>query len=295
MLEYHGMTEWESITCQNPEPHEHRTMEIEVDLSERHGYLNFAPIPERLWVPPFKMEVWDWEAAAPASQPVEGEWCPMRCAISQTIAEHGIWEPPETLALLNVFEACRLDDGPWTFLDIGAQLGWFSMLAQHFGLYPWCIEADPEVAEILKRNLYRDDRPDVKHPDSAIVEDYRIDSETRPIDSVMRTVVKIDIEGAEMDAIRVLRPSFESGAIRAALIETTPRFGVNVEQMALMMMVYGFNAYLLPHILDEEYQEFDNLHDLERVTSPAEIAERAEAGNQINVLYLQPGIPLDAV
>lgn len=295
MNEYTGMSNWKSITCQNPIPHEHRTFIADVDLSERHGYLNFAPIPERLWVPPFKMEVWDWEAAAEASMPVEGQWCPMRCAISQTIVEHGIWEPPETLALLNVFDTMRLCGEPWAFVDIGAQLGWFSILAMEAGGFPLPIEADPEVAEILIRNLGlaadQFGMTDVYDPEESVGV-YRVGEDDRSMYVGGPVVVKIDIEGAEPAALRELRPTFERGDIRAALIETTPRFGVDVEAMAELMLGYGFDAYFLPHILDEEYSEFDSLEDLEYTASASEIARRAEEGRQINVLYLRSDFPL---
>lgn len=290
-MTYTGMTQWESITCQNKEPHEHRTFEIEVDLSERHGYLNFAPIPERLWLPRFKMEVWDWTVAAEASEPVEGQWCPARCAISETIAEHGIWEPPETLTLLNLFEVARLVDEHWLFIDIGAQIGWFAMLAQFCGVPAVCWEADPEVADILERNLQRagDQAP-------AVIRD-RIGPSTTSdgINLTAPAIVKIDIEGAEPDAVRMLDPFFRSGHIKAALIETTPRFGVDVYAMADQMInEYGMVAHILPHILDHldaNYEPYDQIADLEATTSPERIVEAAEAGNQINVLYRQPDVP----
>lgn len=289
-MTYTGMTQWESITCQNQEPHEHRTFEIEVDLSERHGYLNFAPIPERLWLPRFKMEVWDWTVAAEASEPVEGQWCPARCAISETIAEHGIWEPPETLTLLNLFEAARLSGEQWDFIDVGAQLGWFSMLAGQCGLIPICWEADQEVSDILQRNLDRS------------AEFYAIRLERIGRDSTgfwdpspHPAIMKIDIEGAEPAAIKVYHASFEQGLIKAALIETTPRFGVDVYAMADQMInEYGMVAHILPHILDHldaSYEPYDQIADLEATTSPERIVEAAEAGNQINVLYRQPDVP----
>jgi len=290
-MAYTGMTQWESITCQNQEPHEHRTFEIEVDLSERHGYLNFAPIPERLWLPRFKMEVWDWTVAAEASEPVEGQWCPARCAISETIAEHGIWEPPETLTLLNLFEVARLSGEQWDFIDVGAQLGWFSMLAGQCGLIPICWEADSEVADVLRRNLAR-------FTDRYWIDGTRIGPDAVELmvsTSMNPAIMKIDIEGAEPAAIELYRSSFEGGRIKAALIETTPRFGVDVYAMADQMInKYGMVAHILPHILDHldaSYEPYDQIADLEATTSPERIVEAAEAGNQINVLYRQPDVP----
>jgi hypothetical protein len=283
------MADWETIGCQNPEPHEHVTFDVEVDLSERHGYLNFAPIPERLWVEPFKMEAWDWTKAAEASVPLEHVWCPMRCAISQTIAEHGIWEPPETLALLNLFEAARLSGERWTFIDVGAQIGWFSILALKSGLHVLPIEGDPEVAKICLRNMIRhapkDDNPGV------LVR--RIGPRSRPILNTTPSIVKIDIEGSEEDALRVLWSNFEQGKVKAALIELTPHFGVDVEGIADQMINdFGMGAILLPHILDTEFTEFDQLGGLEQTDDPGYILERAKAGNQINTLFVAPDVPL---
>lgn len=287
MTDYHGMTDWETIACQNPEPHEHETFMVEVDLSERHGYLNYAPIPERLWLPPFEMEIWNWEKATPASQPVEGEWCPARCAISQTIAEQGIWEPPETLTLLNLFEGTRYsDDEQWEFIDVGAQLGWFSILAARCGLIPVCWEADWEVADILRRNLER------------FAEFYEVREERIGRDSTgffglspHPAIMKIDIEGAEPDAIKLHHASFESGRIKAVLIETTPHFGVDVHAMADQLInEYGFTARILPPKVDP-YVPYDQIDDLAFTSSPKMVEELAIQYRQINVLYLQPGFP----
>lgn len=281
--------DWPQIGCQNPEPHEHRTFEVEVDLSERHGYLDYAPVPEWLTPPPFKMEVWDWTVAAVSNKPVEGMWCPARDAVSETIAEHGIWEPPETIALSMMFEWARLSGMTFTFVDIGAQLGWFSMLAQHYGLHPFAIEGDKEVAAILRRNLHRTDRPDVKHPDTAVVQTRRITPNSKLLNLVTPTIAKIDIEGAEVEALNMLEPIIDQDLLWACLVELTPGFKVDYTRIIKRLMDAGLVAAFLPR-KDDPYIPFATPADFDVVDDWVTVNARVAVEYQINLLFVEPSI-----
>lgn len=285
------MTTWSMIGCQDPLPHKHKTVEVEVDLSERHGYMDFAPVPERLWLSPFKMEVWDWEAAVADPENDHLVWCPARDVVSQTIAELGIWEPVETIALLNLFEVARLDDRQWTFLDIGAQVGWYSVLAAQCGLFPACYEVDPDVSQVLKHNLQRFTERTPEHPFPFALKGGRIGHDNVPyIVTVHPTIAKIDIEGAEPAALELMMPSLQYGQIQALLIECTPRFGVDVRAMADLLFGFGFEARLLPP-KSSQYVPFDQLADLTVTRNPGVVQWAADQAGQINILFMKPDLP----
>lgn len=267
-------TEWPRIECRDPSDHEHVTVDIEVDLSERHGYMDCPPIPEWLQVFPFRMEVWDWTKG-----PYDpfGPWCPARCVVSQTIADLGIWEPRETLALMHMFELTRLEGERWTFLDIGAQLGWFSILALKFGLDVVAVEADPEVAAVLSRNLDRNGT------NWHVTEQRIVPGNVFPIFE-HPTIVKIDIEGAEPEAIQALGPNLANGMIRGLMIEISPSFGIDYRPMIETLIGYGYEPGFLPGKSDPPLP----MNGLDRLLwhwTVDEVMDIIDAHGQVNVFF----------
>jgi hypothetical protein len=55
-------------------------------------------------------------------------------------------------------------------------------------------------------------------------------------------ILKIDIEGNEPDAVRILAPLLEARRVRYAMIEVTPAFGPHYQPMVQQMFDYGYRA-----------------------------------------------------
>lgn len=266
-------TTWPTIGCRDESEHEHATIDIEVDLSERHGYMDCAPVPEWLQPDPFRMEVWDWTKGP---YDPDGPWCPARCIVSSTITELGIWEPRETIGLLHLFENARLDGG-WDFVDIGAQLGWFSILALKFGLNVTAVEADPEVAAILSRNLDRNGT-------GWEILNERVGPGAWDLDTPRPTIVKIDIEGAEPYAVTMLERGIKNGTIQALVIEISPSFGIDYRPMVEKLVWAGFDIGFLPGKSDPPLP-LDSLDRLAWHWTIDDAMKIIEANGQINAFF----------
>jgi hypothetical protein len=188
------------------------------------------------------MTVWDTDLMPVDHDPL---WCPAHDAVSETLIALGVWEPQNTVVLMLAWEACAGDD-LW-FYDIGAQLGWFSSVAGRAGVKTYAVEADPLVAEVLARNIARNDTTldPFGHPWSQSL-CYRIKAETPGFAIDHTIVMKIDIEGAEADAIHIYKNSIDAGRVPYILMEVSPCFGPGYPELVTSLMDRGYHAYNMP-------------------------------------------------
>lgn len=245
------MTVWSEITCQRGHT-EHTTRKITVDLAAPHRYGDYPQVPTRLQRA-FTMHIYD-----PDLYPVDGgPYCPAHDAVSETIDSHGIWEPRETILTLHVCESARADQA---MLDFGAQLGWFSLLAASCGLRVRAIDADTENLEAAWASAQANGW-------GAYVATWhmRVAPDTEPVDPDFLgplRLVKIDVEGAERDAVRILWPSIEAGLVDHLLIEISPCFADYYPDLVCDLIDADYEAYLLPPKQSPPLSLDDPEHDL---------------------------------
>lgn len=224
------MSVWPEIACQRG--HETHTSKLaEVRLGGQSGYHDYPPVPARL-ARSFEMLVFEWRDYG------DGPYCPACDAVSETIDLLGIWEPCETIMALTVFESAPAGS---VFLDLGAQIGWFCMLAASAGVDAIAMEADPEPLRLLAASARRN------HWSSRIrTLQRRIgpDTPVLPADSIR--LVKLDLEGAEFDGIRILRPALEAGLVDHVLMEVSPVFSPGYPALVQSVVDLGYEAYTLP-------------------------------------------------
>jgi hypothetical protein len=181
------------------------------------------------------MTVWDTDLMPVDHDPL---WCPAHDAVSETLIALGVWEPQNTVVIMLALEA--IGEGAVLY-DIGAQLGWFSKVAATLGHFAAATEADPQVWEVLDRNL------DLPEGGTLTILD-RLGPET-PVWEVQRYpshVVKIDIEGAEEYAIRALGPNIAAGMVPYILMEVSPCFNDSYPELVTSLMDRGYHAYNMP-------------------------------------------------
>jgi FkbM family methyltransferase len=176
-------------------------------------------------------------------------WCPsLEEPIATALFANGIYEP-DTLA--NILTRLDLNG---TYLDVGANVGAIALpvAALRPDVRVVCVEADPDIATILRRNIVENARQNVTvieclaGPESdASVKFYRAPThkfgmgsvgpqfETPPVvlrqraaDDVLDElelstidVVKLDIEGAELGALRGLVRRLNNGKKPAVIFE----------------------------------------------------------------------------
>lgn len=223
------MSVWPEIACQR-EHGEHEAMLVDVKLGGQTGYADYAPIPARL-TRNFEMLVFNWRTYAS-----DGPYCPGRDVVSEAIAIQGVWEPLETIAILSV-----LTSKPGLVKDCGAQIGWFSLLAASCGCDVAAVEADAEPLRLLRVSAERNG-----WGAPIWTNHLRIDATTPPEPAVSWRLVKIDVEGAEFDAIRVLRPALEAGKVDHILMECSPVFAEGYGMLVHGIVDLGYEAYAFP-------------------------------------------------
>lgn len=235
MTHPNNMARWdEPISCRRD--HEHHTREVTIDLTQPHGYADLGRIPRRLadQIGRFPLVIWD-----PDRHPVDGgPYCPAHDAVSETIVSHRIWEPRETALVLDVLE--QPDEHPGAFCDFGAQLGWYSTLAGQLGRTVYAWEADPANRALLDLNL-----------DATAEHAWRLGKRVTaesilPGDLRHVRLAKLDLEGAERDAIRLLWPLIEHDLVDHLLVECSPVFEPYYPDMLDDLIAAGFAAYRLP-------------------------------------------------
>jgi hypothetical protein len=285
MVHKNDMTQWNEIGCQRGCA-EHATKSVTVKLGRPHGYADLTSIPER-FAQRFTIDVWDTEKT-----PVDGgPYCPARDAVSETILSHGIWEPQETAVLMMAIEAI----GPerCLFVDYGSQLGWFSTLAARMGAAVLPVEADPDCVHLAERNILRNQSPEA----ATMLHDERVTPDSKPwavsdLLSDASVVAKIDIEGAEVDAVRMMQEWIDAGRVKYMLIEISPVFNDTYPDLVIGLVENGFIPYKLPPKQSPPIQ-IDSLEALRPFGvrgTYAEIKREVASWHQRDLLFVHGGL-----
>lgn len=253
------MTQWDEIACKRG-CDEHPTRDIHVDFSIPHGYKDLPRIPRQFRGINFDFTVWDTDKT-----PVDGgPYCPARDAVSETILSHGVWEPMETIVMLDLFDRCPDS----LFVDIGAQIGWFSTLALQMGVHPFLVETDLDTLGVAAENVKRHWPAPVQDIDGIDLPFFwgctnaRVGhEETCEHDygglplwpepawherTSGQVLAKIDVEGAEPEAVELLDFWFGLKNVSFMLIEISPVFHDRYEEMVRRIMEAGFIAATFP-------------------------------------------------
>ncbi|MHB8467868.1 MAG: FkbM family methyltransferase [Acidimicrobiales bacterium] len=212
----------------------------------------------------------------------------------------GVWEPN-----LTTFLDRRLTPGRG-FIDVGANQGWFTLLAATLVGPQGCVvavEASPTMAETLQARVGANGLANVRviaaaagsGPGTVVVEAgpsvhtglTRVRSlgpgPTVPCDSLAALlsdeelrrcrVLKIDVEGAEYDVVAGLAPALSQLADDAeVVVEVGPQRApqpADVERLLNTFADAGFHAYELPNSYSvEEYLERRIPEELRRLERP---------------------------
>jgi hypothetical protein len=273
-----SMTHMVEIACERGCT-EHRTKRAIVELFGQTRYGDYPPIPEDLW-DVFFIDVFDIEAQG------DGDgYCPSADAVSWNLDQFRIWEPVETITLLR----CMQELPEAVFVDIGAHIGYYSLLALRRGIPTLAIEADLDISRILIDNM--------KDYEYGAVREGRVGSGFAFDWSTLSTpgsdhpdlIVKIDVEGAERDAVALLGGPIKAGRVKYALIEISPRFGPGYDALVTRMIDRGYRCFEMPPKADPPHPLDDIRHDLlpfEVRGSVAQINAIVNGWEQRNVLFV---------
>lgn len=233
-----AMVAWtHDIACQRG-CERHHDLQVHIDLgvpSEPHGYFDYPQVPRRLALE-FDMLIWD-----PSEHPVDGgPYCPAHDAVSETILSHRIWEPRETILARQVLSTAPAGGA---MFDMGAQLGWYSLLALGSGVPAFAFEADPLNLAMLRASAALNG-----WEGNLVGIPGRIGATTGVLSAMAPTIrfAKLDLEGAEEHAVRMLWPWIEDGRLDHMLMEVSPCFGPGYPELVQRIIDVGYAAYTLP-------------------------------------------------
>jgi hypothetical protein len=206
----------------------HESQLVHVRLLGQPAVPDFPPIPHELACA-WEMLVWDTGCYMGQA----GIYCTGQDETSLSIASQGIWEGYETLAALEI-----LHSGSGMVVDIGAQVGWYTMLAAVSGHPVVAVEADPENVRLLRLNA--------GDLDVEVIHGW-LGPASPPVETGHVRLLKADIEGLEREAVRVFSPMLAARRVDWLLLELTPSFpGSDVAGVVRSLHEFGYGTWLVP-------------------------------------------------
>ena len=217
----------------------HETITVRLVLDGQPLIPDVPAIPHRLRRE-LTLELYDYRRYGQRGYEGEGfphDWCTGQDIISYSIAEQGVWEGYETLTVLDVLDRGKRAD---LMLDLGAHIGWYSALADQFGVFT--VEASAENNLLIGKNVAAHADPWVDTGPAWIDEDTPI----LPADAEPIHLVKIDLEGAENHAVRMLSALFAARKINYCLMEVSPVFADYYSDLVVWIADQGYRIYQIP-------------------------------------------------
>lgn len=187
----------------------------------------------------FKMKVFDWEKYANT----EG-LCPADDIVSRSLVEQGVWEAYETLLMLDI-----LTKNQGLVVDIGSQVGWYSLIAALGGCPVVAYDALEENIKIIQESA-RLNKLDITTHQEWIGEE----TQEQPVQEIR--FLKSDIEGNEQYVFKMYKRSFKARTIDYALLEISPCFNDSYPKLIKDIMDCGYDVYQVPGKRWEHTEEF---------------------------------------
>ena len=220
------------------------------------------------------MFLYDWGKYL---DPKSENWCPANDVISENIETYGFWEVYETM----LFDQILATGGNNNFIDIGSQLGWYSLRAADKGFNVYSIEADKNSASLLKTSSKKNGFNNI------FVDNIIINKNSPKIKPKKTKLVKIDIEGNEQYALIMLEELFKKNKIEYAIFEFSTALNDSYPGILKKLNQYGYTRYCIP-VGDEnwlnEYAK-DPLGTLLK-TKPVTVDDVNSWTRQENLLFL---------
>jgi SAM-dependent methyltransferase len=263
----------------------HETMQIHRILDGQPIIQDVPPITRRLRRD-LDLTIYDWriysgDGMTGGSFPYD--WCTAQDVISYSIHMQGMWEGYETPLVLDI-----LDGSPGVVVDLGCQLGWYSTLAVSGGYETYAVDANAENLRLAGENMERNRTDGAEgHMVYGWIDEH---SHVVPLDGTRIRLLKMDVEGAEKDAVRMFALWFAAQTIDYALVEVSPVFNDTYAPLMEWISRCGYDLYKVPgkgweHTAQYGEQPLETLREYCRL-DPATIGETVAGWHQENVLAI---------
>lgn len=224
---------------------EHDTLTIDLDLNGKHtGLLDVPGIPERL-SQRLTFTVFNAKKYSNA-----GGYCPADDEVSRSIYSQHIWEAFETVLFLDILSKGNKEN---IVIDIGANMGWYSVLAASKGYGVAAIEPDADIYPVLCQNA-------AQNATGIFTCHAWVNEKTPQFTDEAETVefLKVDIEGMEKFAADMCEKLFKAGKINYALFEISPFFNGTYPDLVERIAGYGYRVFQVPTKGFEHLQEYED-------------------------------------
>jgi FkbM family methyltransferase len=230
----------------------------------------------------------------------------LREKLSWHIFATGRWETAESATLEKTLKTAH------TFYDIGANIGYFSLMASNIigsSGKVYAIEASPKNVSSLQQNILLNNHSNIivypyglshhtgsglinQHAESGMssfLPNFKTEEQYTvpliPLDELIRAehlqppdVIKIDVEGMELDVIRGMKSTLSANRHITLLVEITAEFlesqGDSEIELYKILFDYGFRKSQLIH--------------------PVAYQHAGKTGYQTNVLFEKEGLATNA-
>jgi SAM-dependent methyltransferase len=223
----------------------HNTKTVDLVLGGQPKGISDVPyITKRLSTKLFGFKVYDWleYGGSGAFDKYDG-YCTGADVVSFSIDVQGVWEGYETVVALDILAHGSSQDG--IVLDIGSQLGYYSVLAAEWGYNVVALDSDPESIRMTRENAELNLVADrVKAIHSWLDDDAPV---LEPSKSEQVHFLKCDIEGAEQYAVKMTSKLFQAKQIDYAMLEVSPCFNDSYTKLTEEILDCGYDAYQVPH------------------------------------------------
>lgn len=214
---------------------------VNVSLSGPTGYRDHPAIPRRL-ARQFQIAVFDKGEAGGevrhSGVAAEGA----DDVVSETIESHGVWEPADTILVLD-WCARVAAKGGGRMLDLGCQIGWFSLLAGLSGLDVVAIDGNSNALRLLEASWYANQIRAKLVSMQQIIDDrwfFRLGTTDRV------ALLKADLEGSEAYAVEALGSYIDEGRIDRILMEISPVFNDSYGAILRRLIDAGYAVFTVP-------------------------------------------------
>lgn len=165
-------------------------------------------------------------------------FCPGDDVVSRQLVIQGQWEAANSVAL-EKFGVLEAPEPGELVIDFGCQVGWYTRMATRAGFGVLAFDGVAESLAIATAN------------GGPLVTPCRawLDADTPELDpegAPEVRLVKIDIEGNDEHALRVVWPLIDAGLCEHLLVELSPVFNDSYAELAERLRAARYRAYL-PH------------------------------------------------
>ncbi|MEN3234198.1 FkbM family methyltransferase [Methylobacterium ajmalii] len=177
--------------------------------------------------------------------------------ISECIKQHGFWEPFETEIFLHIYKSLYAKDD--AFIDVGCQLGYYSLMHLALGVDIVTFERNPVYTRYFNRSILKNKFMYPRRSFNCNVGSFTdgsvlcLDDALSGIKSILS--IKVDTEGAEPDIFRGAKKVLKSRVAKSMIIEFSPRFTTEYNSSATMSISEYEDLFF--NILESGYKAYD--------------------------------------